>query len=278
MIAGVCVTVLTVNVLCSIFTQPRVFMRMSRDGLLYAPFGKINPKTKVPTLGIVITGVLAGAIAFVFDVNQLSNMISIGTLMAFSTVCAGVILLRVEHASKPHMPLVVLLLYLIPATALAVSLRHLDTVHMAVPIAMGVLMLGCMLWLWSFGRAATGHLAYLCPLIPFLPMLGIFSNIYLICSLDFWSYVRVGVWTVIGFVIYFTYGIFHSTLNPASTLYRPLLPTSDGTDSADGLGGGSSPPSDEAGGLGNGYSVNHNHHAISYGATEDAAYTAVPSA
>jgi hypothetical protein len=56
-------------------------------------------------------------------------------------------------------------------------------------------------------------LMYECPWVPVLPLMGVFSNLYLICSLNVWSYVRMVGWTFVGMLIYFGYGMKHSQLN-----------------------------------------------------------------
>jgi APA family basic amino acid/polyamine antiporter len=74
--------------------QPRIFYSMSRDGLLPEFFRKVHPTHKTPYIGTLITGVLAAAIAGLFPVTILGELVSIGTLMAFTTVCIGVLVLR----------------------------------------------------------------------------------------------------------------------------------------------------------------------------------------
>jgi basic amino acid/polyamine antiporter, APA family len=88
------VTSLTATTLCSIQGQPRVFFAMAEDGLLFKPFGWVNRRTGVPVFGTIVSGALASLLGFFFSLNALTDMISIGTLLAFSVVCAGVILLR----------------------------------------------------------------------------------------------------------------------------------------------------------------------------------------
>jgi APA family basic amino acid/polyamine antiporter len=61
--------------------------------LFFSKFGNVG-STGIPTFGTIITGVFAGVLAAVLDLNSLADMISIGTLMAFTVVCGGVILLR----------------------------------------------------------------------------------------------------------------------------------------------------------------------------------------
>jgi len=74
--------------------QARIFLAMARDGLLWKPFGKVHPRFHTPSVGTVVTGVLAALIGGLFPVGILGEMVSIGTLAAFVTVCIGVLVLR----------------------------------------------------------------------------------------------------------------------------------------------------------------------------------------
>ena len=68
------------------------------DGLLYKVFAKINPRTQVPTEGILLTGILCSALACFVYLDALANLISLGTLAVFTFVDAGVIILRMRPA------------------------------------------------------------------------------------------------------------------------------------------------------------------------------------
>ena len=81
--------------------QARIFLAMARDGLLWKPFGKVHPKFHTPSVGTVVTGVFAALIGGLFPVGILGEMVSIGTLAAFVTVCIGVLVLR--H-TRPDLP------------------------------------------------------------------------------------------------------------------------------------------------------------------------------
>jgi basic amino acid/polyamine antiporter, APA family len=74
--------------------QARIFFAMARDGLLPPFFGHVHPRFKTPSTGTVITGVCAAVIGGLFPVKLLAEMVSIGTLSAFVTVCLGVLVLR----------------------------------------------------------------------------------------------------------------------------------------------------------------------------------------
>ena len=136
--------------------QPRIFYAMSRDGLLPPLFRKVHPTHKTPYIGTLITGTLAALIAGLFPVTILGELVSIGTLLAFTTVCIGVLVLRytrpdIKRHFKVPAPWVVCISGALICSGMMVSLPH-DT------------------WL------------------------------------------RLLVWTAIGFLIYFGYGFRHSVL------------------------------------------------------------------
>ena len=82
--------------------QPRIFYAMSRDGLLPPVFRKVHPTHKTPYVGTLITGTLAALIAGLFPVTILGELVSIGTLLAFTTVCIGVLVLRYTRPDIPR--------------------------------------------------------------------------------------------------------------------------------------------------------------------------------
>ncbi|MSU19101.1 MAG: amino acid permease [Lacunisphaera sp.] len=85
---------LTSVILVSLLGQPRIFFAMAKDGLLPATFAKIHPKHGTPHVTTWITGIACAIISGLFPLNLLGELISIGTLLAFALVCAGVLVLR----------------------------------------------------------------------------------------------------------------------------------------------------------------------------------------
>jgi amino acid transporter len=86
--------------------QPRIWMSMSRDGLLPKRFSKIHPKFKTPSFSTIIAGLLVGVPALILDSNLVTDMTSIGTLFAFILVCGGILLLprQLKTANKFRVP------------------------------------------------------------------------------------------------------------------------------------------------------------------------------
>ena len=74
--------------------QPRIFMAMSRDGLLGPWFGKLSPKYGTPSNATFLTGVLVALPAALLNIDEVVELTNIGTLFAFSIVCAAVMILR----------------------------------------------------------------------------------------------------------------------------------------------------------------------------------------
>lgn len=81
-------------VLVMLMGQPRIFFAMSRDGLLPQLFGKVHHKFRTPYLSTIITGAVAAVVAGMFPIGLLGELVSIGTLLAFVIVCAGILVLR----------------------------------------------------------------------------------------------------------------------------------------------------------------------------------------
>ena len=81
-------------ILVMLMGQPRIFYSMAKDGLLPKSFATVHPKFKTPHITTILTGSIAGIVAGLFPIGILGELVSIGTLLAFVIVCAGIIVLR----------------------------------------------------------------------------------------------------------------------------------------------------------------------------------------
>jgi APA family basic amino acid/polyamine antiporter len=81
-------------ILVMMLGQPRIFYSMSKDGLLPPVFSTVHPRFRTPWLATILTGILAMMLAGLFPIGLLGELVSIGTLLAFVIVCAGVFSLR----------------------------------------------------------------------------------------------------------------------------------------------------------------------------------------
>ncbi|HUH30397.1 MAG TPA: amino acid permease [Rhodanobacter sp.] len=89
-------------VLVMIIAQPRIFMIMGRDGMLPKIFTRIHPRHRTPHLNTLITGTAIALLAAIFPLDVLADLVSMGTLIAFIAVCAGVWILRHTHPELPR--------------------------------------------------------------------------------------------------------------------------------------------------------------------------------
>jgi APA family basic amino acid/polyamine antiporter len=232
-------TTLTATTLCSLYGQPRIFFRMARDGLLFERFGVVNAKG-VPTFGVWVTCAGASVLSALFDLGSLAEMISIGTLLAFSTICLGVLVLRYgagqdettndgggaggasggasgagtgtfRNGKLGYCCLLAFVLAQIGANVLvlygdATTLSYLMLYYFVLVAVVAVVVL------WWFVPPLRYVAKFKCPWVPLVPCLGIVVNTNLILALPTGALVRLVVWTVVGFAMWFAYGAGHSKL------------------------------------------------------------------
>ena len=195
--------------------QPRIWMSMSRDGLLPAAFSRVHPKFGTPDFATIITGLLVGIPIFFIDLNTVVDLCSIGTLFAFILVCGGVLMLQSNKdlPRKFKVPyingnVIVPVLFLVTVSYLVYYKQ--DWVHNevnpfakidAVPMFIFFVVFGWMTYLTIRKK------------LSLIPVLGILSCLYLMAQIHVKNWIGFTVWLAIGLVIYFAYGIKNSNLN-----------------------------------------------------------------
>jgi APA family basic amino acid/polyamine antiporter len=97
---GAIISIFSVT-LVVLYSQTRILFAMSRDGLIPAFFRRVHPRTRAPSANTWLIGCSVGVMAAVVPLDVLVNLTSMGTLIAFATVSAGVIVLR---QSRPDLP------------------------------------------------------------------------------------------------------------------------------------------------------------------------------
>jgi basic amino acid/polyamine antiporter, APA family len=199
--------------------QPRIWMSMSRDGLLPKRFASIHPKYKTPGFSTIVTGLVVGVPIFFTDESFILDFTSIGTLFAFVLVCGGVVVLprRTKTVGRFHLPHInsrwtapAMLLVVIGIVAYGVpsyfpGLLTIDVEHAAQQIPQLVF--------WPI----TGLVVVLAHLKNWslIPVLGLLSCCYLLTGMAVSNWFWFAVWLVIGLACYFAYGYRHSKLAPA---------------------------------------------------------------
>ena len=151
-------------ILVMLLGQSRVFYSMSRDGLLPAVFSNIHPKFQTPWKCNLVFMIFVSLFSGFVPIARLSNMTSIGTLLAFVIVCVGVMVMRKTNPNLPR--------------------------------------------------------PYRTPMVPLVPILGVLVCIAMMISLDVDTWIRLVIWLVIGFAVYFGYGRTHSHLARVQAVHK----------------------------------------------------------
>ncbi|MGB5070066.1 MAG: amino acid permease [Flavobacteriales bacterium] len=195
--------------------QPRIWMSMSRDGLLPPRFGHLHRKFGTPAFATIVTGLLVGIPALFAPSGIITDLTSIGTLFAFTMVCGGVLLLprldRVDASGRKRfqipyinsrylLPLLVLFYFYLDHERLlnAVTSMHLDRQAMLLT-AFAVFALG------------TSVLAFR-KRYSLIPCIGMLSCAYLMIEIPAKSWEVFFGWMVLGLLVYFFYSRGHSKL------------------------------------------------------------------
>jgi APA family basic amino acid/polyamine antiporter len=89
-------------ILVMLLGQPRIFYSMAKDGLLPPVFSSVHPRFRTPWIASALTGAFAMAFAGLLPIGLLGELVSIGTLLAFAIVCAGVLVLRYTDPDRPR--------------------------------------------------------------------------------------------------------------------------------------------------------------------------------
>ncbi|XP_056417823.1 high affinity cationic amino acid transporter 1 isoform X4 [Hyla sarda] len=259
---------LSTSLLGSMFPMPRVIYAMADDGLLFKVLARVSEKSKTPVIATVSSGAVAALMAFLFDLKDLVDLMSIGTLLAYSLVAACVMVLRyqpeqpnlayqmastneeadvnesVSTSESQHGILgeddkFAFQMLLFPRnkqpTRLSGSIVNYSAgivgvliitfcclmvfgqsslvkgeADIIIPIAIVFLLtLVFTVIIWRQPQSKT-KLSFKVPCVPVIPVLSIFVNVYLMMQLGAGTWVRFAIWMVIGFIIYFSYGIWNS--------------------------------------------------------------------
>ena len=185
--------------------QPRIWMSMSRDGLLPSSFSKVHPRYKTPSFATIVTGFIVGIPALFMNLTMVTDLCSIGTLFAFVLVCGGVLVLqgRKKNPIKPVLtPFVNAKWVMIILVIVLLYFFHFEYSWINVPSS---------LWVFSVSLFVFLILSFLYRLSA-IPLLGLLSCFYMMTELRLSNWIGFGIWMLVGLVIYFIYGIKNSRL------------------------------------------------------------------
>ncbi|XP_074093525.1 cationic amino acid transporter 2-like [Cotesia typhae] len=261
------VSALCTNLLGSMFPLPRILYAMASDGVMFKFLSKIHDRTRTPICGTLVSGVFIGLMTLMFDLEQLIDMMSIGTLLAYTIVAISVLVLRYQKTTQGvkistntiseqrPTPLeyfkqifnidnqtitsdfsseiaswgIVIFASAAFMFGLILNSVHFDdsAINIFLYVVLIIISIIIVVTVFAISRQPIDpiKLAFKVPLVPFAPCLSIFINLFLMLQLDVFTWIRFAVWMVIGFCIYFFYGIKHSLQgqkNIARLLDTPL--------------------------------------------------------
>ncbi len=196
--------------------QPRIWMSMSRDGLLPKRFSKLSSKYKTPAFATLMTGFLVGIPVLFVDDKLMTDLTSIGTLFAFVLVCGGVLILpRLQkQPGKFQLPyingkwitaiMVALFIYIFRDRIIA-SCQNLAAESYQEILFLMFVLIAILLALFSFLRNYS-----------LIPVLGVLCCLYLMIEIPAKSWLVFFGWMAFGLTIYFLYGFRKSKLRAAA--------------------------------------------------------------
>ena len=197
--------------------QPRIWLSMSRDGLLPKRFSKIHPKYKTPSFATIVVGFVVAIPALFMNLTMVTDLCSIGTLFAFVLVCGGVLVLQ----NKPDVPR-----------------GSFKTPYLNAGFVLPILFLGALIYFYQsnelfhylqfkswtdFGHKIPSLIFWIFTIfltvvsipkkLSLIPTLGLLSCLYMMSEIPLQNWIYFGIWLVLGLVIYFGYSRKHSQLN-----------------------------------------------------------------
>jgi APA family basic amino acid/polyamine antiporter len=207
--------------------QPRIWMSMSRDGLLPPIFSRIHRRFKTPWFSTVVTAIMVAIPSLFLNLTEVTDLTSIGTLFAFVLVSGGILVLPKEsfvrsdkrtfmipfYNSRYFLPLMWLIAFALAWFSNPESIKNLFTL----PVS------NDHFFLWDefkhkipilfFAIVAIAlTIVSIIRQLSLIPVAGLITNLFLMSQLGITNWMRFLVWLAIGLILYFTYGYRHSRL------------------------------------------------------------------
>jgi len=234
LVAFIAVVAMTSVLLVFQMGQPRIWMSMSRDGLMPPVFQKIHPKYKTPSFSTIVTGLVVGVPILFTDKTFVLDFTSIATLFAFVLVCGGVLLIppKDKKAGRFHLPYIngkfIFPLVVAGSIILAQSLSKTyfsdllnfdfsndkdynagrkSFMDMAIPNISLIIF-----WISAVILAVFAFMKK----YSLIPLMGVITCMYLLTGMSKSNWMWFSGWLILGVIIYFLYGRQHSKLASAS--------------------------------------------------------------
>lgn len=191
--------------------QPRIWMTMSRDGLLPSRFASLHPKFKTPFFSSIVAGLLVAIPSLFMNLTEVTDLCSIGTLFAFAIVSGGILFLEKENPS---------------VSSVGFRIPYING-KIIVPILFVVTLMTFVYYRPEIFENINGnHIIYwfyflIFAIVSFktfennwsiIPVLGLLTNLYLMTELGATNWIRFLIWCFLGLIIYFAYSYKKSKL------------------------------------------------------------------
>lgn len=213
LLVAICAVVAMTSVLLVFqMGQPRIWMTMSRDGLLPPRFQKIHTKYKTPSFSTIVTGLVVGVPIIFTDKTFVLDFTSIATLFAFVLVCGGVLFLpkKVKEPGKFHLPfisskfifpIIVLLSIIIIQLNIEnyfIGIFDFNVDQATLTYNLSAIIFWLIALLLSFGAFIKNW--------SLIPLMGLITCLYLLTGMTAMNWAWFGAWLLIGLLVYFIYG------------------------------------------------------------------------
>jgi APA family basic amino acid/polyamine antiporter len=204
--------------------QPRIWMSMSRDGLLPPIFSRLHPIYRTPAFATIVTGLVVAIPSLFMNLTEVTDLTSIGTLFAFILVSGGILVLNPTGVQKHdgkgfRVPYANSRRYLLGIWAVILLLvwqTGFTTFSLVEPHSTGFGILGMLRNHFPFLIFCLVSIIITFQAVKkrwsLIPVLGLLTNLYLMSELGVTNWFRFGIWLLVGLLIYFSYGINHSRL------------------------------------------------------------------
>ena len=193
--------------------QPRIFFSMSRDGFVPKWLSHVHPRFKTPYRTTIISGIIVALCATFLNINEVAELCNIGTLFAFVLVCAGVAILRHKDSeiaapfSSNAFPWA-LIIGAVVFEVIGFMVKN-PALKLAAHALLIILVIIAFIASFMYKKSKVKR-PFMAPLVPWVPLCGILTCVYLMLGLPLQTWIRFVVWLAIGLVIYFCYGIRHT--------------------------------------------------------------------
>lgn len=223
---------LCTNLLGAMFPLPRVLYAMASDGIIYKNLKKINSRTKTPLTATILSGILSAIMALLFNLHQLIDMMSIGTLIAYTIVSICVLVLRYEcdpNILEMQAPTIweyagqlinwksikttnqlsgriakfSIIAFSICSILFCVCMEFLhfdsrDSIFLITALCLVTVLLVIFVVIIARQPILDDNLTFKVPFVPWIPCVSVLINLYLMFQLDVQTWIRFVVWAAIG--------------------------------------------------------------------------------